>query len=160
MVVNRFFVDVAKLPSDIGGLVQVLSLCCLYGILIHYATRMLIGGTRLLLLNPKIASIVYNVLLPLIAAIPTGSMVLAAGMGRLIDELDMGMGILAGSTIGHGTVWWFLTVFWGRVTVDHGNALANGSMDPIPRYRSYSLQPQLNLTLLPLPLLTLSMTRP
>ena len=138
MVFNRFFIDVAKLPSDVGGLVQVLSLCCLYGVLIHFATRTLIGGTRLLLLNPKIASIVYNVLLPLFAAIPTGAMVLAAGMGRLIDELDMSMGILAGSTIGHVSVWWFLTVFWGRVTVDHGNALANGSLDPIPRYRSHS----------------------
>ena len=138
MVFNRFFIDVAKLPSDVGGLVQVLSLCCLYGVLIHFATRTLIGGTRLLLLNPKIASIVYNVLLPLFAAIPTGAMVLAAGMGRLIDELDMSMGILAGSTIGHVSVWWFLTEFWGRVTVDHGNALANGSLDPIPRYRSHS----------------------
>ena len=139
MVFDRFFIDVAKLPSDVGGLVQVLSLCCLYGFFIHHATSgFLISGTRLLLLNPKIASIVYNVLLPLITAIPTGSMVLAAGMGQLIDELDMGMGILAGSTIGHVSIWWFLTVFWGRVTVDHGNALADGSMDPIPRYRSRS----------------------
>ena len=80
----------------------------------------------------------YNVLLPLIATIPTGSMVLAAGMGQLIDELDMSMGILAGSTIGHVSVWWFLTVFWGRVTVEHGDAMVNGSMDPTPRYRSHS----------------------
>ena len=100
---------------------------------------MLIGGSRLLLLNPKIASIIYNVLLPLIATIPTGYMVLAAGMGQLIDELDMSMGILAGSTIGHVSVWWFLTVFWGRVTVEHGDAMVNGSMDPTPRYRSHSL---------------------
>eukprot|EP00918_Siedleckia_nematoides_P021859 GHVU01047105.1.p1 GENE.GHVU01047105.1~~GHVU01047105.1.p1 ORF type:complete len:169 (-),score=23.09 GHVU01047105.1:76-582(-) len=91
-------------------------------------------GSELLLLVPSLAGIVGPVVLPILGAVPDGAIVLFSGLGPDAQEqVSVGVGALAGSTIMLLTVPWFMSVFGGRVEVRKGT----------PRYRSYHNKKQL-----------------
>jgi len=66
-----------------------------------------------------LSGIVGSVVLPVLGAVPDGAIVLFSGLGDdAQDQLSVGVGALAGSTIMLLTIPWFLSVVAGRVTVD------------------------------------------
>ncbi|CAM9673057.1 unnamed protein product [Scytosiphon promiscuus] len=89
------------------------------------ASNMISDGSELLLLVPSLAGIVGSVVLPVLGAVPDGAIVLFSGMGDdAQDELSVGVGALAGSTIMLLTVPWFLATWGGRVDIDKESGLA------------------------------------
>lgn len=68
---------------------------------------MISDGSELLLLVPAVAGIVGSVVLPVLGAVPDGAIVLFSGMGDdAQEELSVGVGALAGSTIMLLTIPW------------------------------------------------------
>lgn len=113
------FIDVALLPESFAGLIQVCTLGLLYGYGLFYAANLISDGSELLLLVPSMAGLVGSVVLPILGAVPDGMMVLFSGLGENAqEEISVGVGALAGSTIMLLTVPWFMSIVAGRVTID------------------------------------------
>lgn len=95
---------------------------CVYGYVLYEASNFISDGGEYLLLVPKIAPIVGSVVLPVLGAVPDGMMVLFSGVGQdPQEELTVGVGTLAGSTIMLLTLPWFIALFAGRVNIEDGN---------------------------------------
>jgi Ca2+/Na+ antiporter len=78
-------------------------------------------GTELLILVPEYAPVVGSIVLPILGAVPDGMMVLFSGLGPDAQEqVSVGVGALAGSTIMLLTLPWFLAMIAGRVDCNNG----------------------------------------
>jgi Ca2+/Na+ antiporter len=101
-------------------------LCCFlatYGYILMVAANMIGDGSELLLLVPSMQGLVGSVILPILGAVPDGCIVLFSGMGpNAQEELNVGVGALAGSTIMLLTIPWCLSIFGGRVNVNNNVA--------------------------------------
>merc|ERR1712194_469665 len=79
-------------------------------------------GSELLLLVPAYADLVGSVVLPILGAVPDGMMILFSGLGpdpvAAQEQVTVGVGALAGSTIMLLTLAWFLGVLGGRVNLN------------------------------------------
>ncbi len=107
------------------GVVQLLFLGGIYGLVLFKASNLIADGSELLLLIPSIAPIVGSVVLPILGAVPDGAIVLFSGMGpikEVQEQIAVGVGALAGSTIMLITVPWFLSIYAGRVSIENGEA--------------------------------------
>lgn len=58
MGLSDLFIDVALLPNDGYGFFQLISLGCIYGYILFYASNMISDGSELLLLVPSMAGLV------------------------------------------------------------------------------------------------------
>jgi len=106
------------------GLIQTLSIMCAYGLILYNASNMLSNGSELLLLVPSISGIVGSVVLPVLGAVPDGAIMLFSGLGDAAQEnITVGVGTLAGSTIMLLTIPWSLSILLGAVPVDGGVAV-------------------------------------
>jgi hypothetical protein len=77
---------------------------------------MLSDGSELLLLVPSLAGIVGSVVLPILGAVPDGAIMLFSGLGPDAQEqLQVGVGALAGSTIMLLTIPWGGCIFAGAM---------------------------------------------
>lgn len=104
--------------SPTAGLVQVLTLLCVYGYVLYTASGLIAEGSELLLLVPSLRNIVGSIVLPVLGAIPDGCIVFFSGLGENAqEEISVGVGALAGSTSMLLTVPWFLSVLAGRVNI-------------------------------------------
>jgi len=113
-----FFIDVRGLPDGIHGFCQLLTVGCVYSYILYYASNLISDGSELLLLVPSLAGLVGSVVLPILGAVPDGCIVLFSGLGpNAQEELSVGVGALAGSTIMLLTVPWFLSILGGRVDI-------------------------------------------
>ena len=66
-----------------------------------------------------------SVVLPILGAVPDGCIVLFSGLGpNAEEELAVGIGALAGSTIMLLTLPWCLSIIGGRVDIDPRTKLA------------------------------------
>jgi len=102
----------------IFGMIQVLILMAGYGYLLFYASNMLSEGSELLLLVPSLAGIVGSVVLPILGAVPDGAIMLFSGLGPDAQEqMQVGVGALAGSTIMLLTVPWGGCIFAGAMPI-------------------------------------------
>lgn len=136
---SSIFIDVTSLPEGFGGFVQLLSIGAVYGYLLMNASNMISDGSELLLLVPSMSGLVGSVVLPVLGAVPDGCIVLFSGMGpNAQEELNVGVGALAGSTIMLLTAPWFLSVIGGRVNIVNG----------VASYKSPKLTPPNALSLL------------
>lgn len=100
---------------------QVLMQTGLYGYVLSIAANMIGDGAELLLLVPSMAPLVGSIVLPILGAVPDGMMVLCSGLGPGAQEnVSVGVGALAGSTIMLLTLPWFLALNTGRVTIKSG----------------------------------------
>jgi len=119
----------ASEPEDSGGLfpeltpadawAPVLMQTALYGYVLFVAANMIGDGAELLLLVPAYAGLVGSIVLPILGAVPDGMMVLCSGLGPDAQEqVKVGVGALAGSTIMLLTLPWFLSIVAGRVNID------------------------------------------
>ncbi|TMW55919.1 hypothetical protein Poli38472_008567 [Pythium oligandrum] len=116
---SSFFIDPKDLPQDGYGLSQVLFLGAVYGFVLFNASNMISDGSELLLLVPAMAGIVGSVVLPVLGAVPDGAIVLFSGMGpNAQEQVSVGVGALAGSTIMLLTIPWALSILAGRVNLD------------------------------------------
>eukprot|EP00401_Gymnodinium_catenatum_P006415 CAMPEP_0117568866 /NCGR_PEP_ID=MMETSP0784-20121206/58362_1 /TAXON_ID=39447 /ORGANISM="" /LENGTH=542 /DNA_ID=CAMNT_0005366819 /DNA_START=139 /DNA_END=1767 /DNA_ORIENTATION=+ len=84
-------------------------------------SNLISDGSELLLLVPEVAGLVGGVVLPVLGAVPDGMMVLFSGLGpieKAQENVSVGVGALAGSTIMLLTVPWFLSILAGRVDLE------------------------------------------
>eukprot|EP00929_Paragymnodinium_shiwhaense_P028857 TRINITY_DN16660_c0_g2_i1.p1 TRINITY_DN16660_c0_g2~~TRINITY_DN16660_c0_g2_i1.p1 ORF type:complete len:581 (+),score=132.67 TRINITY_DN16660_c0_g2_i1:189-1931(+) len=102
-----------------GGLIPVTVQMCLYGYVLFVAANMIGSGAELLMLVPSWAGLVGSIVLPILGAVPDGMMVLCSGLGPDAQEqVKVGVGALAGSTIMLLTLPWFLSIVAGRVGIN------------------------------------------
>ena len=121
MGLSDLFVDVSSLPDGTYGLVQLTTLLVYYGYVLFVSANMIGDGSELLLLVPSFAGIVGSCVLPILGAVPDGMIVLFSGMGPDAQEqLDVGVGALAGSTIMLITLPWLLAIYAGSVDIENG----------------------------------------
>lgn len=105
---SSFFVDPTALPHTPTGFIQLIILMAGYGYVLYCGSNMISDGSELLLLIPSIAGIVGSVVLPILGAVPDGAMILFSGLGPDAQEqLKVGVGALAGSTVMLLTGWPF-----------------------------------------------------
>lgn len=140
MSISDLFIDVKTLPQDGAGFFQLVFLGCTYAYLLMYGSNLISDGSELLLLVPSLSGVVGSIVLPVLGAVPDGCIVLFSGMGPdAQQQLDVGVGALAGSTIMLLTIPWFLSVLGGRVNIDPTTKL--------PRYKAPKLTPPENMSL-------------
>lgn len=98
--------------------IPLLFLLVVYGYILYVSSNMISDGSELLLLIKSVAGIVGSVVLPVLGAVPDGAIVLFSGLGPgAQQQLSVGVGALAGSTIMLLTLPWLLSVVAGRVDV-------------------------------------------
>jgi Ca2+/Na+ antiporter len=135
---SDFFVDVATLPDNAFGMIQLLFLTIIYALFLYYGSELISNGSELLLLIPSFPAIIGSVVLPVLGAVPEAAIVVFSGIGSAAQsQLEIGIGALAGSTIMLLTIPWFLVIVAGRVNIDNG----------IPRYVQPKLVPSDNFSL-------------
>uniref|UniRef100_A0A7S1L8V1 EF-hand domain-containing protein n=1 Tax=Neobodo designis TaxID=312471 RepID=A0A7S1L8V1_NEODS len=116
---EKIFIDVAALPNDGYGFCQLAFLGVAYAYVLMQGANLIKDGSEMLLLIPSWSGIVGSIVLPVLGAVPDGAIVLFSGMGPdAQQQLGVGMGALAGSTIMLLTVPWMLSVWAGRVNLD------------------------------------------
>mmetsp|Transcript_23271 Transcript_23271/g.58861 ORF Transcript_23271/g.58861 Transcript_23271/m.58861 type:complete len:565 (-) Transcript_23271:427-2121(-) len=120
--------------------VQLVVVTVIYGGILFYSAGMIGDGSELLLLIPAYADLVGSVVLPVLGAVPDGMMVLFSGIGPRMDaqeQVSVGVGALAGSTIMLLTGAWYAGAYGGRVSIVKG----------VPQYKAPKLTPPDNADL-------------
>ncbi|CAE7320862.1 NCL [Symbiodinium sp. KB8] len=108
------------LPENCN-MAQIVFLTVMYGYVLFQASNLISDGSELLLLVPAAAPVVGSVVLPILGAVPDGMMVLFSGLGPdAQNQVSVGVGALAGSTVMLLTLPWFLAVLAGRVSLKDG----------------------------------------
>lgn len=103
---------------------QIAMFMCFYGYILFAASGLISDGSELLLLVPRLAPIVGSIVLPVLGAVPDGMMVLFSGLGaNPQEEVAVGVGTLAGSTVMLLTLPWSIAIFSGRVDLDETGKL-------------------------------------
>jgi Ca2+/Na+ antiporter len=108
---------------------QVLWATITYGYVLFMSANMIGDGAELLLLAPAYKDLVGSVVLPVLGAVPDGMMVLFSGIGPLAvaqDNVAVGVGAIAGSTIMLLTLPWVLSVYGGKVDMKGGECVGYG----------------------------------
>jgi len=111
--------------NTVGGFFQVMLLLVVYGAVLFKSADVLSEGSELLMFVPSIKDVVGSIVLPILGAVPDGAIVLFSGMGPIKEaqeQLNVGVGALAGSTIMLLTIPWFLSLWAGRVDLVNGSA--------------------------------------
>lgn len=110
------------------GFVQVLLLLFVYGGILFVASNLIADGSELLLLVPSLRGIVGSVVLPILGAVPDGAIVLFSGLGaNAQEEVGVGVGALAGSTIMLLTVPFAQSIWAGRVNISPAGEASYGA---------------------------------
>merc|ERR1719359_639938 len=100
---------------------QLLFAFMVYGFVLFKAANMIGDGAELLMLIPAYSGVVGSIVIPVLGAVPDGMMVLFSGVGTLEvaqENVAVGVGALAGSTIMLLTLPWILSVYAGQVDMD------------------------------------------
>jgi len=120
----KLFIDVSTLPTDGYGFIQLLFLGAVYGVVLMRGSNLIKDGSELLLLIPSLAGIVGSIVLPVLGAVPDGAIVIFSGLGDDAQEqVAVGIGALAGSTVMLLTVPWVLCLVAGRVNMQSDGRL-------------------------------------
>ena len=107
---GSFFID----PEECST-IQIFQLFVAYAYLMFIGCNMISDGAELLMLTPY-SKLVGSCILPILGAVPDGALVLFSGLGPDAQEnLDVGVGALAGSTVMLITIPWALAIWGGRV---------------------------------------------
>jgi len=114
--------------SPAFGFIQVLLLLGVYGAVLFVASNLIANGSELLLLVPSLRGIVGSVVLPILGAVPDGAIVLFSGLGaNAQEEVGVGVGALAGSTIMLLTVPFAQSIIAGRVNISAAGEASYGA---------------------------------
>eukprot|EP00941_MAST-03F_sp_MAST-3F-sp1_P004536 g4536.t1 len=102
------------------GNFQVVLLTFFYAAILFNASNMISSGSEKLLWIPSWRGLVGTVVLPILGAVPDGAIVLFSAMGENPqEELSVGVGALAGSTIMLLSLALFGSIYVGRVDIDN-----------------------------------------
>ena len=116
--------------NEFAGFLVLIAHMMVYGFVLYTAAELIGEGSELLLLIPSMRGLTGSCILPIMGAVPDGIMVLFSGLGdNAQEELRVGMGALAGSTVMLLTVPWFLATLGGRVDLSGGGL--------VTRYRKH-----------------------
>lgn len=129
MSLSDLFVDPVGLPNDVYGFVQLVFLIVVYGYILFRASKLISDGSELLMLVLS-PGLVGGLVLPVMGAIPDGAVVLFSGIGGSspqvqLNNLGVGVGTLAGSTIMLLTIPWAVCAWLGRVDLTEDKCNAN-----------------------------------
>lgn len=107
--------DTAKEESGaFSAWLQLLFLTLCYVCILVYGSKKIADGGELLLLVPSLSSVVGGIILPILGAVPDGAMILFSGLGEnAAEEVSVGVGALAGSTVMLLTIPAFLAILGG-----------------------------------------------
>lgn len=133
--VNGTITTTDFIPQDGFGLFQLVFIILVYGYILASASKMIADGSELLLLVMD-PGVVGGLVLPVMGAVPDGAIVLFSGLGPLAqaqDQLSIGVGTLAGSTIMLLTVSWGMCSILGRVDLIEGRDGINANYRPRPK---------------------------
>jgi len=142
MSLSDLFIDPTHIGSGGYGFLHLLFLLIAYGFILSRASALISDGSELLLLIPSLAGIVGSVVLPVLGAVPDGAIVLFSGMGsaeEVKEQIAVGVGALAGSTIMLLTIPWALCIYQGRVDIVNGSAVY-GKKPKLSEVNKYSLK--------------------
>eukprot|EP00400_MALV-I_sp_L67-5_P000642 gene642-237_t len=90
-----------------------------YGFILTVASCCVSDGSELLLLVPRLGDFVGSIVLPILGAVPDAILILFSGLGSDANEqIDVGVGVLAGSTTMLLTLPWFISIWAGKVDCD------------------------------------------
>jgi hypothetical protein len=124
-------------PEDIvgggDGWFQLIFLIAVYGYILYRASKLIADGSELLsiVLDP---GLIGGLVLPIMGAVPDGAIVLFSGLGDDAQEqLKVGVGTLAGSTIMLVTLPWFACAFIGRVDIGADGNCAYGAQNKLTK---------------------------
>ena len=137
--IHHHFFSLLLLLVAIFPTPQVLLHGAAYAYVLFMSSNMISEGSELLLLTPY-KDLVGSIVLPILGAVPDGAIILFSGS----DQLTVGVGALAGSTIMLLTIPWFLAMWAGKVDLavpkassGPGGAAAGVSLIsevPVPKY--------------------------
>lgn len=118
------------ISPEVCNLNQLGFLTVVYAVVLYQASNLIASGSELLLLVPPVAGLVGSIVLPILGAVPDGMMVLFSGLGPdAQNEVSVGVGALAGSTVMLLTFPWFIAIMFGRVPIGQGGKAMYGSED-------------------------------
>jgi len=147
---DSLFISPYTLTNDGYGLFQLIFLMLVYGVILSYSANLISDGSELLLLIPSLAGIVGSVVLPIVSkwrirfylnflyvqtlnysffsfkdAAPESAIMVFSGLGPdAQNQLGVGVGALAGSTIMLLTIPWSLVVIAGKLSHSHHKTLS------------------------------------
>ncbi|CAE8586215.1 unnamed protein product, partial [Polarella glacialis] len=111
---------------DNCNMAQIIFLTFMYAYVLFNASNLISDGSELLLLVPQLAPVVGSIVLPILGAVPDGMMVFFSGLGPdAQNQVSVGVGALAGSTVMLLTLPWFLAIYSGRACIKNGKATYN-----------------------------------
>ena len=115
---GRGIVEKGLVKNYVRTGIQLVQIFAVYAYLLYVGCNMISDGAELLMLTPY-SKLVGCCILPILGAVPDGAIVLFSGLGPDAQEnLDVGVGALAGSTVMLLTIPWGLAIFGGRVNLD------------------------------------------
>lgn len=116
------------------NMAQIFFLTGMYAYVLFQASNLISDGSELLLLVPPLAPMVGSVVLPVLGAVPDGMMVLFSGLGPdAQNQVSVGVGALAGSTVMLLTLPWAIGVVSGRVNLKNGTPTYQRPSDADPQ---------------------------
>jgi hypothetical protein len=89
-----------------------------YGLTLGFSAKMISDGSEMLLDLGVAPALIGGVILPVSGAVPDSMMILVSGLGTKAaaqEQISVGMGTLAGSTILLLTLAWAISLYIGRV---------------------------------------------
>jgi len=121
-------------PPDKCTLGQIVFLTVVYAKILFESSGLIANGSELLLLFPSVAGLVGSIVLPILGAVPDGIMVLFSGLGSdAQNQVSVGVGALAGSTVMLLTFPWFIAIISGKVNLGDDGQAAYGTTDDPPQ---------------------------
>jgi len=93
-----------------------------YGLTLGFSAKMISDGAEMLLDLGVAPALIGGVILPVSGVVPDSMMILVSGLGTKAaaqDQISVGMGTLAGSTILLLTLAWSVSLYVGRVDLVH-----------------------------------------
>jgi hypothetical protein len=108
-------------------MIQVLGLGAVYAMVLSHGSGLISDGAELLQVVPSLEHLVGSVVLPVLGAVPDGAIILFSGLtgarAQAQEQLSVGVGALAGSTILLLTLPWAMSILAGRVEMGQGRAI-------------------------------------
>lgn len=125
---DSLYVDVTDIPHSSYGYFQLVSLLVIYFSLLWLGSYLIVSGSELLIFIPGMTSLVGAIILPVLGQLPMMLLSIFAGFGAdAQEELEVGVGALAGGIIGQVSIYAFVSVLLGAVNIDTKTGLPDYS---------------------------------
>jgi len=125
---DNLFIDVSVVEDSGYGYFQLVSLLIIYFVLLWVGSYLIVSGTELLIFLPGMSSVVGSIILPVLGQLPMILLSIFAGFGaEAQQELEVGVGALAGGIVGQVSIYGYLTILLGSVNIDPATGITDYS---------------------------------